>query len=119
VRQLHVFVGNDGKLLGYITWAWFSEESEARWQSGTLTLPHISEWNEGDRLWILDFVAMPGQGRLCAWLASSLFPEGTMARALPRRTTMPPASLIQWTSRDHGKRFARWQRIRPGDAVTH
>ena len=117
VQQLHIFVGKDQKLLGYMTWAWFNEETEYRWRHGTLDTPHISEWNEGDRLWILDFVAMPGQGRLCAWLASSLFPEGTVAHALPRRYSPPAITVIRWISHKHPNRFAHWRRIRIADGV--
>jgi cytolysin-activating lysine-acyltransferase len=117
VQQLHIFVGKDQRLLGYMTWAWFVEETEIRWRRGAIDILHISEWNEGDRLWILDFVAMPGHGRLCAWLASSLFPEGTVAHSLPRRSATPTDSIIRWTSRYHPNRFARWQRVRLANAV--
>jgi len=111
LRQLKVFVGEDRRLLGYITWAFFTEETEARWRQGAIETLHLSEWNEGDRLWILDFVAMPGHGRLCAWLASSLFPPGTVAHSLPRRPG-PANTTIRWTTRSEPKKFAIRQRIR-------
>jgi cytolysin-activating lysine-acyltransferase len=111
LQQLHIFVGEDQRLLGYMTWAWFSEETEDRWKRGAIEMLHISEWNEGDRLWILDFVAMPGNGRLCAWLAPSLFPPGTIGHSLRRRSTVP-STIVRWTRRDEPKKFARRQLVR-------
>jgi hemolysin-activating ACP:hemolysin acyltransferase len=118
LQQLHIFIGKDRRLLGYMTWAWFDVETEARWRRGQIGMLHISEWNEGDRLWILDLVAMPGNGRLCAWLASSLFPEGTVAHALPRRAVTPSETIIRWTSHFHPNRFAYRKRIRMTSADT-
>jgi hemolysin-activating ACP:hemolysin acyltransferase len=113
LQQIHIFVGEDQRLLGYMTWAWFGEETEQRWRRGAIEMLHVSEWNEGDRLWIIDFVAMPGQGRLCTWLASSLFPAGTVACALPRKSAVPVDSIIRWTTPEKKQtRFAHWQRIR-------
>ena len=118
VQQLHIFIGEDQRLLGYMTWAWFGEETERRWRQGSIATLHISEWNEGPRLWILDFVAMPGHGRLCAWLASSFFPAGTVANTLPRRSEMPCDSVVQWTSRHEPKRFAHRRRTRGINALS-
>jgi cytolysin-activating lysine-acyltransferase len=112
LHQLHIFKSDDDKLLGYMTWAWFGQETESRWKQGRVEELHVSEWNEGDHLWILDFVAMPGQGRLCASLAPSLFPSGTVAHSLPRRSTTPAGTIIRWTRRDSPDPLARRQRIR-------
>jgi cytolysin-activating lysine-acyltransferase len=110
LRQLHVFIGEDQRVLGYMTWAWFSAETEERWKRGAIDVLHIGEWNEGDRLWILDFVAMPGLGKLCFWLAPALFPAGTVAHSLPRRSPLPPSSIIRWTRRAHPQEFPiRWR----------
>ncbi len=112
LQQLHIFLGEDQRVLGYMTWAWFSEETEDRWKRGAIDMLHISEWNEGDRLWILDFVAMPGHGRLCFWLASAVFPEGTVAHVLPRHCGPIPDSIIRWTRYDADpKHFPIRQRI--------
>lgn len=111
LQQLHIFVGGDQRLLGYMTWAWFTRETEQRWMQGSIDVLHISEWNEGERLWILDFVAMPGHGKLCARLASCIFPPDTIARALPRRALSPQRSVVQWTAQAETHRCARWQRI--------
>ena len=112
LHQLHIFTSDDHKLLGYMTWAWFGEETENRWKQGRSDPLHISEWNEGDRLWILDLVAMPGYGRMCALLASSVFPPGTIAHSLSRRSIAPGPTIIRWTRREPPNHFVRRQRIR-------
>jgi cytolysin-activating lysine-acyltransferase len=110
LQQLHIFTGEDRRLLGYMTWAWFGEETENRWKQGRIEPLHLSEWNEGDRLWILDFVAMPGYGRHCAWLAPSLFAPGIIAHSLSRRQTEPP-TIVRWICSEEAGQFARRQFI--------
>jgi hemolysin-activating ACP:hemolysin acyltransferase len=46
-----------GESIGYVIWAFVAADVEKRFlESGTWDL-HISEWNEGDQLWIIDLVA--------------------------------------------------------------
>ncbi len=47
-----------GPLAGVLTWAVMSEEVEARWLLGSPLEP--SDWNSGDRLWFIQFVAPYG-----------------------------------------------------------
>ncbi|MEX0493720.1 toxin-activating lysine-acyltransferase [Raoultella terrigena] len=51
--------------IGYITWAWFRNDTLNRLIYDPLFLPHTSEWNEGGTLCILDFCCQPGSARLC------------------------------------------------------
>jgi cytolysin-activating lysine-acyltransferase len=73
LAELHLFLDEGNKLLGCMTWAWFSEETEQRWKAGTMEGIHLSEWNEGERLWIIDFVTLPGYTELCVKLAPRAF----------------------------------------------
>lgn len=50
--------GNDGRLLGYASWALFSPEIERVFRNRERKLQH-SDWNSGRIMWVLDFVA-PG-----------------------------------------------------------
>jgi cytolysin-activating lysine-acyltransferase len=53
----------DGMVVGFVAWGFLTEEVEERLiDSGTLDL-HISDWNEGTSLWILDFIARPGHAK--------------------------------------------------------
>lgn len=112
LSQLHLFVDSGNKLLGYMTWAWFSAETEQRWKAQTLETIHISEWNEGDRLWIIDFVTLPGYTELCLKLAPLAFPEGTVAYSLSRRVHDPSVATIEWTRVRTGRRNLRRRTLR-------
>jgi cytolysin-activating lysine-acyltransferase len=112
LSQLHLFVDEgDRKLLGYMTWAWFSEETEQRWIAGSMDTIHISEWNEGERLWILDFATLPGYTELCVKRAPLVFPEGTVAYSLARRASVGIADSIEWTRLETGSRLVRRRRL--------
>lgn len=97
LSQMSVFLGDDQRLLGYMTWAWFDQETERRWKAGEVNVLHISEWNEGDRLWIIDFVTLPGCTETCVKLAPRVFPEGTVAFALARRNVIGQSTVTKWT----------------------
>jgi hemolysin-activating ACP:hemolysin acyltransferase len=60
-EQLQLFFSEDRVLVGFVTWALLSSQTEARiLRSGNPEL-HPSEWNEGDSLWLIDTVALPGR----------------------------------------------------------
>jgi hemolysin-activating ACP:hemolysin acyltransferase len=62
-ETLHLFFSEDRDLVGYVVWAYLARETENRvLQTRRLDL-HESEWNEGDRLWILDLSFLPGRFR--------------------------------------------------------
>lgn len=63
-----LFDGN-GQPLAFATWAFLSEPVSQRMAAGDVRLLDISEWNEGDRLWIVDIVAPYGH---CASMARRL-----------------------------------------------
>lgn len=54
-----VFYNAMGMPVGYIIWAKITQQTESRILSSLNFRLHISEWNEGDRLWIVDFIANP------------------------------------------------------------
>ena len=64
----------DGVVVGYVIWAFLAIETEQRIiRTGSLQL-HPSEWNEGESLWILDFIARPGHAKyILAHLRDDLF----------------------------------------------
>lgn len=51
----------DNKPMAYVSWAFLSEEAEARLLSGQRRL-RPADWKSGDRLWVVDLVA-PFGGR--------------------------------------------------------
>lgn len=61
--SLKVFFDQRGDPIAYVVWAYLSPQVEQRiFETGNFVL-HISEWNEGDSLWILDFLAPFGHCR--------------------------------------------------------
>ena len=113
LRQLHIFTGPEGQVLGYITWALLSAEVEARWMNQTSGSWHLSEWNEGDRLWIVDFVIVPGYIWECLRQASSVLSSFSTARYLRTRPADKKRVLLS-IQRLSGSRL-RGRRLPLGD----
>ena len=62
-----------GQPVAYFTYAYLTKEVENRLLSDPRVTFHISEWKEGDRVWIMDMVAMPGRLRETLSLAAAEF----------------------------------------------
>jgi len=84
LRQFSVFRHNDVPV-GYVSWAFLSDETEARLKSGTRPRLQPGEWKGGDNLWIVDIVApLGGADKMLAELKEKLFrdrPFKTLAPA--------------------------------------
>ncbi|HAY0636335.1 ACP:hemolysin acyltransferase (hemolysin-activating protein) [Serratia rubidaea] len=61
--QIKFLFDTRGHPLAYVTWACLEEDTEARLINDPEFRLHPAEWNEGDRIWILDFCCKPGFGR--------------------------------------------------------
>ena len=108
MRQLHLIKELDGRLIGYMTWARFAADTEQRWIHDPEVTLHPSEWNEGGRLWILDFIAAPGYARRCIALVKKHFPECHELRFLRRDTEGCTRRISHWY-RDVSQ-SGRWRR---------
>lgn len=53
-KCLLFFRGN--KLVGYVSWAFLTEEAEARYMERPNSL-EVTDWGEGERIWIIDLLA--------------------------------------------------------------
>lgn len=95
-RQIHFFLDNAGFPVGYLTWAWLATDTEKRLQYDPTVLLHISEWNEGDNLWILDFVLVSGDLRARLREAVSLFGGHTQASSLRRHADGTVRKISVW-----------------------
>lgn len=83
-EQIYFFRDEAGHVCGYMTWAWLAEYAERRLLDDPNVLLHISEWNEGDRLWILDFLVHRGDVRARIDEVRGVFAEMRQARSLRR-----------------------------------
>lgn len=59
-RQLKFYFDEQGRPAGYVIWVQAATDVEQRFISLKRWVLHHSEWNEGDQVWIVDFVARPG-----------------------------------------------------------
>jgi cytolysin-activating lysine-acyltransferase len=96
LEQIHFFSDRSGALAGYMTWAFLADDVERRLLTDPDVLLHISEWNEGDTLWIMDFVAFRGHLRSCLMEAATLFPGHAFASSLRRRDDGSVRKVSRW-----------------------
>ncbi|GJJ05044.1 hypothetical protein RugamoR64_55820 [Duganella rhizosphaerae] len=62
-NNVKCYFNDDGEIVAMLAWAFLSEATIQRLcDSGRMDL-HLSEWNEGDQLWIVDFLAPHGNLR--------------------------------------------------------
>jgi cytolysin-activating lysine-acyltransferase len=100
LKQIKFFFDFKGRPIGYMTWAFLAPDVEEKWISDPRVLLHFSEWNEGDRLWIMDFVAPSGFARTIARYAEhNMFPGHDEARSLRRRPDGSVRSVSVWRRR--------------------
>jgi cytolysin-activating lysine-acyltransferase len=53
LRQIKIFFDASGKPVGFVTWAFLSDDV-VRIVEGGGFISHLSEWNEGRDLWLID-----------------------------------------------------------------
>lgn len=97
--QIHFFRAPSGEICGYMTWAWLAEDTEWRLLHDPNVLLHISEWNEGDRLWILDFLVHTGDVRTWMREAKALFGDVSEARSVRRGEDGTIRKVTAWKRR--------------------
>lgn len=74
--QIKFLFDMNGLPLAYVTWAYLETDTEERLLNDPAFRLHPSEWNEGERIWILDFCCKPGFGRKAIELLAGLRPWG-------------------------------------------
>lgn len=60
-EQFRLYKDKEGKPVGLILWAYVNEEVDRKLQMGIGKLG-FNEWNSGENLWIIDFIAPLGGG---------------------------------------------------------
>lgn len=103
LSQIVATTGRGGVWTGYATWAYFSPEMSANFPKYDPPFLHISDWNEGYELWILDFVAPYGNAReLANLLKRRLGGTHRQARHVVRDTTGKITGVRRLTLRQAG-----------------
>jgi hemolysin-activating ACP:hemolysin acyltransferase len=94
--QIHFFRDRGDNVIGYMTWALLCEDTEQRLLQDPEVLFHLSEWNEGDRLWIMDFVLLGGRMKTILNEARDIFPVFKQAKSLRRREDGSIRKITTW-----------------------
>jgi len=99
-RQFHVLFASNGRPVGYVTWAFVSDDTLTRLRTDSVTVLDASEWNEGLNLWIVDVVCRKGQAiRLIASLRKRLRGNWMRASGLKRKPDGSLKRLVDVTVR--------------------
>lgn len=75
-RQVAIYHDEDLNPVGYLIWAIFSKQARQKYIAGKVL--HLSEWNDGNELWILDFCALRGRLKYIRRSIRSLFSGKTV-----------------------------------------
>lgn len=76
--QFHMWQ-NQGRPLGFASWAYFGEEQEERIAQKGIRRLMPTDWKSGESLWLIDFVApFDGQAEMVKELREKVFPGKTM-----------------------------------------
>ncbi|MCF3281647.1 toxin-activating lysine-acyltransferase, partial [Escherichia coli] len=59
-HRQYVITTEQGRPVFFMSWAWLSQEAEARYLTQPAILMPQSDWNSGDRMWVCDWVAPSG-----------------------------------------------------------
>lgn len=86
-----------GQPVGYMTWAFLAVDTELRLLGDPGVLFHISEWNEGDRLWIMDLAILNRDVRGFISHARGLFRGAKEAFSLRRCDDGSVRKITRWT----------------------
>lgn len=105
--QIRFLFDRRGQPASYFTYAFLTEEVEHRLLHDPRVTLHISEWKEGDRLWIMDMVALPGYLRSALRQVADLRPRADALRYLRRLPNGQVKKTVQLTRTADGFRLAR------------
>jgi cytolysin-activating lysine-acyltransferase len=73
-HQKFILISEQGKPVFYLSWANLNAEAEARYVKNPSYVMPQEDWNSGDRMWVLDWVAPFGHTKVvCKLLQKYLF----------------------------------------------
>jgi hemolysin-activating ACP:hemolysin acyltransferase len=91
LNQCKLYFSTDGKPVAFISWAFLSSDAETRVLRSKSIALHVSEWNEGDSPWIVDFVAPFG---LASQILCDLRDGPLRERATVRYLRIKPTQIL-------------------------
>jgi cytolysin-activating lysine-acyltransferase len=99
-KTIRFYFNEGGRPVGYVAWALLGAEAERRVLKTARTDLHMSEWTEGDSLWIIDMLAPFGHLKhIMRDLRDVLFAEHAQVRYCRRKQGKAIAKQIGRDSR--------------------
>lgn len=82
-QQIQFYFDSDNKPVAYVIWGFLSERTEQGLLQSQVPKLHVSDWNDGESLWILDLVAPLGHvAEVLGHMRDVLFRESSSVRYL-------------------------------------
>ena len=85
LQQIQFLFDGQGGPLAYVTWAYLSPKNSERMRGDEVDYLHLSEWNEGADLWVIDVVAPFGHALAVLRAARRALPAAVTAAQGIRR----------------------------------
>lgn len=86
----------EGTPIGFVNWAWLSDEVEQKFITGKYIL-NVDEWLGGNNLWFPEFIAPFGHARFIVKdLRNNILPKGTPAKSFKIRPDGSLRSISYW-----------------------
>ncbi|MBJ7308926.1 toxin-activating lysine-acyltransferase [Rugamonas sp. CCM 8940] len=99
-RQIIFAFDAFGAPAGFVIWATLAEDVERRLLDDPSSTLHESEWNEGDRLWILSFVSPFGDAaKMASHIRRTFFHHHAAAYSLRRSPKGRQSNVVVWKFR--------------------
>lgn len=100
-KQIRFFFDRHGGPVGYMTWAYLAPDVEQRLLNDPRFTMHLSEWNEGENLWILDLLAPNGFAKaIIRHARDNMFPGFDTAHSVRRLDNGHIRSRSLWVRRN-------------------
>jgi len=103
-----------GKPVFFLTWAEMDEAAEARYLDNPPEMMPLKDWNSGERIWFMDWVAPFGNTKKMYRIMTQVLFKDTYARSLYHRGYEKGIRVQDFHGRDYSPLEAkRWFRAHP------
>lgn len=97
LNQIGFLFNSKGSPVAFATWAFVTDEVAQTLLADPGYCMDISEWNEGDQLWLVDFVAPFGEARnLARKLCNCYLPGDWRVRGMRRYADGKPSRVVDF-----------------------
>lgn len=106
-----IYANHGGAPVAYIMWAYLTDEVVAEFVNGSERLLDLSEWNEGDNLWVMDVAATPGALRPMLYhVLSERLPHVSRVQGLrqPTKTRRKSFVDVKFRAGRYSRSFAKY-----------